>query len=180
MLQLAVRSNIHPLICVAGKAQDHVKSMIDTSKGDTIVDYRNGDEAVVQGIKDALKGQKLEYAYDAVSEKGSIKNIASVLDSKTGKSTFVLPPPGGWTGKFPELGETQQSKWRHSTWMFRIATADRFKAPRMLDPYMVHSRTLVSFIANTSRGAWRKAFSGARSKKSSQAVSAACRRASRT
>ena len=85
--------------------------MIDTSKGDTIVDYRNGDEAVVQGIKDALKGQKLEYAYDAVSEKGSVKNIASVLDSKTGKGTFVLPPPGGWTGKFPELGETQQSKW---------------------------------------------------------------------
>ena len=66
MLQLAVRSNIHPLICVAGKAQDHVKSMIDTSKGDTIVDYRNGDEAVVQGIKDALKGQKLEYAYDCL------------------------------------------------------------------------------------------------------------------
>ncbi|KAI7580781.1 hypothetical protein KC316_g8804 [Hortaea werneckii] len=85
--------------------------MIDTSKGDTIVDYRNGDEAVVQGIKDALKGQKLEYAYDAVSEseKGSIKNIASVLDSKTGKGTFVLPPPGGFTAKFPELGETQQS-----------------------------------------------------------------------
>ncbi|KAI6799897.1 GroES-like protein [Hortaea werneckii] len=109
VLQLAVRSNIHPLICVAGKAQDHVKSMIDPSKGDTIVDYRNGDEAVVQGIKDALKGQKLEYAYDAVSEKGSIKNIASVLDSKTGKGTFVLPPPGGWTGKFTELGETQQS-----------------------------------------------------------------------
>lgn len=108
VLQLAIQSNIHPLICVAGKAQDHVKSMIDTSKGDTIVDYRKGDEAVVQGIKDALKGQKLQYAYDAVSEKGSIQNIAKVLE-KTGKSTFVLPPPGGWDGKFAELDQKQQS-----------------------------------------------------------------------
>ena len=89
-LQLALRSNIHPLICVAGRAQSHVEKLLDTSKGDTIVDYRNGDEAVVQGMKDALKGQKLEYAYDAVSEKGSYQNIAKALDPH-GKITFVLP-----------------------------------------------------------------------------------------
>lgn len=106
VLQLAIRSNIHPLICVAGRAQDHVKSMIDTSKGDTIVDYRKGDEAVVQGLKDALKGQKVEYAFDAVSEKGSIKNIADVLDTKTGKATFVLPPPGSdFSGSYSEMPE---------------------------------------------------------------------------
>lgn len=90
-IQLANKSNIHPLICVAGKAQAHVEKLLDQSKGDTIVDYRNGDEAVVQGLKDALKGQKLEYAYDAVSEKGSYQNIGKVLDPNTGKITFVLP-----------------------------------------------------------------------------------------
>lgn len=85
--------------------------MIDTSKGDAIVDYRKGDEAVVQGIKDALKGQKLEYAYDAISEKGSAKNIAGALDPKTGKATFVLPPQGDWNAKWAELPEgVQQSK----------------------------------------------------------------------
>lgn len=90
-IQFALKSNIHPLICVAGRAQDHVEKIIDRSKGDTIVDYRNGNDAVVKGLKDALKGQKLEYAFDAVSEKNSYQNIAGALDHKTGKITFVLP-----------------------------------------------------------------------------------------
>jgi NADPH:quinone reductase len=42
-------------------------------------------------LKEALKGQKLEHAYDAVSEKGSYQNIAKVLDLNGGKITFVLP-----------------------------------------------------------------------------------------
>lgn len=90
-LQLALKSNIHPLICIAGKAQAHVEKLLDREKGDTIVDYRNGDAAVVQGLKDALKGEKLEYAYDAVSEKGSYTNIGQLLDHETGRITFVLP-----------------------------------------------------------------------------------------
>ncbi|KAF2173455.1 hypothetical protein M409DRAFT_15737 [Zasmidium cellare ATCC 36951] len=90
VLQLATRANIYPLICVAGRAQKHVETFIDRSKGDTIVDYRAGNEAVSQGIRDALKGQKLEYAYDAVSEKGSYENICKVLEPK-GKITLVLP-----------------------------------------------------------------------------------------
>jgi NADPH:quinone reductase len=89
-IQFAQRSNIHPLICIAGRAQDHVKKLISPEKGDIIVDYRNGDDAVVQGIKDALKGQKLEFAYDAVSEKGSYQNICKVLEPN-GKITNVLP-----------------------------------------------------------------------------------------
>ncbi|KAK5117742.1 hypothetical protein LTR85_008717 [Meristemomyces frigidus] len=107
VLQFAQRSNIHPLVCVAGRAQEHVEKLIDRSKGDTIIDYRKGDEAVVQGIKDALKKEKLEYAFDAVSEKNSYQNIAGALDAQTGKITLVLPPPGGdWTGKFPGVAET--------------------------------------------------------------------------
>jgi NADPH:quinone reductase-like Zn-dependent oxidoreductase len=79
--------------------------MIDRSKGDTIIDYRKGDEAVVQGMKDALKGQKLDYAYDAVAEKNSFQNIGQVLDPKTGKITLVLPPNGDWNGRYKELPE---------------------------------------------------------------------------
>ena len=70
-IQFAQRSQLHPLIVVAGAGAPYVETLIDRSKGDTIIDYRKGDEAVVQGIKDALKGKTLEYAYDAVSEKGS-------------------------------------------------------------------------------------------------------------
>lgn len=90
-IQLALRSNIHPIIAVAGRAQQHVENFIDRSKGDTIVDYRNGDEAVVQGIKDALKGQKLYHAFDAVSEKGSYQNLSKVLEQPGSKITNVLP-----------------------------------------------------------------------------------------
>lgn len=91
-IQFAQRSNIHPIICIAGRAQDHVKKLISPEKGDVIIDYRSGDEAVVQGIKDGLpKGSKLEYAFDAVSEKGSYQNICKVLDPQTGKITLVLP-----------------------------------------------------------------------------------------
>ncbi|KJX92415.1 hypothetical protein TI39_contig5855g00003 [Zymoseptoria brevis] len=90
VLQFAAKANIHPLICISGRAQDHVEKLIDRSKGDTIIDYRKGDEAVVEGIKSALKGSKLDYAYDAVSEKGSFQNICKVLEPN-GKITLVLP-----------------------------------------------------------------------------------------
>jgi len=89
-LKLASHANIHPLIVVAGSGSAYVETLIDRSKGDTIVDYRKGDEAVVSGIKEALKGSKLSYAFDAVSEKGSYKNIVQVLDPH-GAITLVLP-----------------------------------------------------------------------------------------
>lgn len=92
-IQLASLSNIHPIIAVAGRGATHVESLIDKSKGDTIVDYRNGDEAVVSGIKDALKKNslsKVEHAFDAISEKGSYVNICQALDPH-GAFTTVLP-----------------------------------------------------------------------------------------
>lgn len=89
-VQLAMQANIHPLICVAGRAQEHVEKFIDRSKGDTIIDYRKGDAAVSDGIKAALKGAKLNHAYDAVSEKNSYQNICKVLEPN-GKITLVLP-----------------------------------------------------------------------------------------
>ncbi|KAF4414986.1 fusarubin cluster-oxidoreductase [Fusarium acutatum] len=90
-VQLAKKSNIHPLICIAGRAQEHVERMIDGSKGDTVIDYRKGREAVAQRIKASLRGQKLEYAFDAVSEMGSYQTICDVLDEETGKITLIIP-----------------------------------------------------------------------------------------
>jgi NADPH:quinone reductase-like Zn-dependent oxidoreductase len=105
-IKLAQRANIHPIIAVAGKGEKFVEGLIDRSKGDTIVDYRKGDEAVVQGIKDALKGQKLHYAYDAVSEHNSYTNIVQVLEP-TGKITLVLP--GKTYEGIPETVEQSQT-----------------------------------------------------------------------
>lgn len=71
----------------------HVESLIDKSKGDVILDYREGDEKLVQNLKAAAEktGGKVEYAFDAVSEHGSYVNICKVLDHETGKITMVLP-----------------------------------------------------------------------------------------
>jgi NADPH2:quinone reductase len=89
-IKLAVLSNIHPIIAVAGRGAKFVEELIDRSKGDTIVDYRQGDKAVVQGIHDALNGQDLHYAFDATSEHGSYTNIVKVLQPR-GRITLVLP-----------------------------------------------------------------------------------------
>ena len=92
-IQLAQQANIHPLICVAGNGIPHVESLIDQSKGDVVLDYREGDRELVRNLKAAVEkaGGKVEYALDAVSDHGSYVNICEVLDHKTGKITLVLP-----------------------------------------------------------------------------------------
>ena len=92
-IQLARQANIHPLICVAGRGIPHVDTLIDKSKGDVVLDYREGDDKLVENLQSAVQkaGAKLEYAFDAVSEKGSYLNICKVLDHQTGKITLILP-----------------------------------------------------------------------------------------
>ncbi|KAI4238452.1 MAG: hypothetical protein LQ352_007872 [Teloschistes flavicans] len=92
-IKLAQLSNIHPLICVAGKGIPFVETLIDKSKGDVVLDYRDGDEKLIQGFETAVDkaGGKVEYAFDAVSEAPSFTNICKVLDHETGQITLVLP-----------------------------------------------------------------------------------------
>jgi len=90
-VKLASLSNIHPLICVAGRGASFVETLIDRSKGDTIVDYRGGNDAVIKGFQDALRpGEKIIHAFDAVTDKGSFQNIAKVMDIEKGKIAVVL------------------------------------------------------------------------------------------
>ena len=93
-VQLARRSNIHPLITVAGKSAPHVEALIDRSKGDTIIDYRDGDEAVVEGIQKAAGGRRILHALDAVANATSVAHLGTVL-AEGGRLTTVLPPPEG-------------------------------------------------------------------------------------
>jgi NADPH:quinone reductase len=92
-IKLAQVSNIHPIIAVAGRGEAYVEKLISRNKGDVIIDYRQGDKAVISGIKEALKkagASEVRYAFDAVSEKNSYQNICEVL-SKDGKIVLVLP-----------------------------------------------------------------------------------------
>jgi NADPH2:quinone reductase len=89
-IQLAKKPNIHPIVAVAGKDISFVEFCIDRSKGDTIIDYRTGDEGVVQGLKNTLSGLTGLHAYDAISDKGSYINLATSL-SRGGNIAIVWP-----------------------------------------------------------------------------------------
>ena len=93
-IQLAQLSNIHPLICIAGNGIPHVESLISTQKGDVVLDYRSGNEQLVQKLKTvaASLGGRVEYAFDCVSEHNSYQNICQVLARDGGgKITLILP-----------------------------------------------------------------------------------------
>ncbi|KAL8905415.1 MAG: hypothetical protein Q9207_002655 [Kuettlingeria erythrocarpa] len=92
-IKLAQLSNIHPLICVAGRGIPFVEGLISKDKGDIVLDYREGDEKLSQNLKSAVDkvGLKVEYAFDAVSEDGCYLNICKVLDHQSGQIVLALP-----------------------------------------------------------------------------------------
>jgi len=98
-IKLARLSNIHPIITVAGKGISYVETLIDKEKGDVIVDYREGRDAVTAKIREAAGGKPIKYAFDIVSENDTLGTIKEVLDQNEGKLTCVLtdntPSPGG-------------------------------------------------------------------------------------
>lgn len=92
-IKFALRSNIHPLIVVAGKSRDFVESLLSKSQGDAVIDYREGPDAVVRGVQEALEASRsgpAYHAFDCVSEKGSFQTLSRVLDPQ-GHVTLVLP-----------------------------------------------------------------------------------------
>ncbi|KAH7001139.1 NADPH2:quinone reductase [Ilyonectria destructans] len=90
-IKLLRRANIHPIIAVAGRGGDFVEGLLDKSQGDVVVDYRKGEDALINGIKAAVpKGKSLYFALDAVSENQTGDTICKVLDPD-GHLTTVLP-----------------------------------------------------------------------------------------
>ena len=93
-IKLAQASNIHPIIAIAGRGQSYVETLITRTKGDTIIDYRRGDNAIISSIKEALQNsgcKEVKYAFDAVSEHNSYQNLSQVLSTASSKITLVLP-----------------------------------------------------------------------------------------
>lgn len=97
-IQLARRANIHPLILIAGKGATYVETLIDRSKGDTIVDYHGGPEAVISGIKAALQANNLgihdcRYAFDVISCNESWKPLLEVIKPNGSNAAITLLRP---------------------------------------------------------------------------------------
>jgi NADPH2:quinone reductase len=118
-VKLATLSNIHPIVCVAGRGMAYVETLIDRSKGDTIIDYRQGNEEVVKGLQHALGDDsgKLAHAFDAVSDKGSYQNLMKVMDLEKGKISLVLARkryegiPPGFAKFFTQVGKVHSDRY---------------------------------------------------------------------
>ncbi|KIW74761.1 hypothetical protein Z517_11531 [Fonsecaea pedrosoi CBS 271.37] len=92
VLKLACRSNIHPIIAIAGSGKTVVETLIHRSKGDVVVDYREGEEHIITRVRQALKERGIEsvrHAFDCISEHGSPELMARLL-APNGHATFVL------------------------------------------------------------------------------------------
>jgi NADPH:quinone reductase-like Zn-dependent oxidoreductase len=54
-IKLARNSNIHPIIAIAGKGSHYVETLLDSTKGDIVIDYRNGADETISRIRAHLK-----------------------------------------------------------------------------------------------------------------------------
>ena len=84
-------SGLGPIIGVAGRASDFAKTLADY-----VVDYRNGEDALVAAVEEILAkeglGSKVPNVFDAISENGSLEATLRFLDPDGGTVSTVLPP----------------------------------------------------------------------------------------
>lgn len=78
-LKLLRRSNVHPIIAVAGKSAPYIEQFLDRSKGDTIVDYRDAPEHIIQTIRNSLHGKELKHVLDTVVDERTSHILKSVI-----------------------------------------------------------------------------------------------------
>jgi NADPH:quinone reductase len=78
-IKLAMRSNIHPIIAIAGRGTNFVETLIDRGRGDMVLDYREGSEVIQQKVCQAFGKIPIHHAVDAISERGSVQIVTAIL-----------------------------------------------------------------------------------------------------
>ncbi|KAL5522937.1 hypothetical protein ACEPAF_1204 [Sanghuangporus sanghuang] len=101
-VQLAKRAGLF-VIGIAGSSKDYAKSL----GADVIVDYReHSGDALEKALIEAATGKNVQWAYDAIAEKGSSvilsRVLAKVSPTGKGKVTFLLPVSDDDLKKIPE------------------------------------------------------------------------------
>ncbi|KAH7354688.1 chaperonin 10-like protein [Rhexocercosporidium sp. MPI-PUGE-AT-0058] len=92
-IKLAQSGNIHPIITIAGKGSHYLETLIDRSKGDTIIFYREGIEAVTLKIQEALKltgYHEVQHAIDTANVQTSADTLKAVA-APGGHIIFTYP-----------------------------------------------------------------------------------------
>ncbi|KAG4435461.1 hypothetical protein IFR05_009063 [Cadophora sp. M221] len=81
-IKLTKNSNIHPIIAIAGKGSHYVETLIDRSKGDTVIDYREGMDSVIKKIQEAIKATghtEVKHSIDAAIVQTSADTLKAVV-----------------------------------------------------------------------------------------------------
>lgn len=95
-VKLATLSNLHPIIAVCGQSSEYVKSTIDPSKGDVIVDYRQDEEKFLAAVRKAVpNNEKIRHVFDAISTPTTINLVGRAIDSESGVLGTVLKQEEG-------------------------------------------------------------------------------------
>ncbi|KAK4693824.1 hypothetical protein P7C71_g3642, partial [Lecanoromycetidae sp. Uapishka_2] len=79
-IKLAKASNVHPIVAIAGGSSEYVGTLLDATKGDRLVDYRNGVQTMQKDVLEALGGLKVRHAVDCISSNGTWVPLAQLLD----------------------------------------------------------------------------------------------------
>ncbi|KAF5854369.1 hypothetical protein GGP41_007214, partial [Bipolaris sorokiniana] len=76
---LAVKSNIHRIIWIAGSPKQYLEDFIDRSQGDTILDYRDSEDDIKEGVQNAAGGRTILHAIEKVSSERSAHIMAETM-----------------------------------------------------------------------------------------------------
>jgi NADPH:quinone reductase len=87
-VKLARLSNIHPVVAIAGRGGSILESILDSSKGDTLIDYRQDRSALIEAIKKTAPGAKV--ALDSISTPDTIHLLNDVVDPHSSIISIVL------------------------------------------------------------------------------------------
>ncbi|KAL2757252.1 hypothetical protein ACRALDRAFT_1067891 [Sodiomyces alcalophilus JCM 7366] len=99
-IKLAVRANIHPIIAVGSKNSAFVTKLLDSSRGDVLIDYTA--HSTQESLTEALRAAAAPHggardAFDCVSENGTFVTVSRAIAGKPddrGKKpriTVILP-----------------------------------------------------------------------------------------
>ncbi|KAI9164180.1 Trans-enoyl reductase fsr4 [Paramyrothecium foliicola] len=103
-IKFATLSNIHPIIAIAGKGIPYVETLLDKSKGDTVIDYRHGPDHVAEQLRQVAKSHAIAYAYDTISDQASLKALLDIVSPENGKIMSVVPKEDEVMGGITVLG----------------------------------------------------------------------------
>ncbi|EXL68957.1 hypothetical protein FOPG_15025 [Fusarium oxysporum f. sp. conglutinans race 2 54008] len=103
-IKFATLSNVHPIIAIAGNGIPFVDTLLDKSKGDIIIDYRQGAEYINEELRRVAEKHVISYAYDTVSDEASLEMLSKVVSAENGKIMSVVPKEDEVTQGITVLG----------------------------------------------------------------------------